>query len=179
MQTDLEGKITMRDTRFRGVRLIQLTGLLALAAFALAAFAQGWQQARAQNVGPLELTFLFRDGAMFNYSNGSGWKGIVGDKIDGGYGRQEKWSELFTRSNIRVVCAGQCPDALSRYDKSPQDKVVWKEGPPTAGGRIEVRCGDYHSCAVYQDDKRVHPNGDDSGGWGQVSYVELAPPAKP
>src|ERR1039458_5354864 len=91
MQTDLEGKITMRDTRFRGVRLFQLTGLLALAAFALAAFAQGWQQARAQNVGPLELTFLFRDGAMFNYSNGSGWKGIVGDKIDGGYGRQEKW----------------------------------------------------------------------------------------
>jgi hypothetical protein len=42
MQTDLEGKITMRDTRFRGVRLFQLTGLLALAAFALAAFAQGW-----------------------------------------------------------------------------------------------------------------------------------------
>jgi hypothetical protein len=48
MQTDLEGKITMRDTRFRGVRLIQLTGLLALAAFTLAAFAQGWQQARAK-----------------------------------------------------------------------------------------------------------------------------------
>ena len=179
MQTDLEGKITMRDTRFRGVRLIQLTGLLALAAFALAAFAQGWQQARAQNVGPLELTFLFRDGAMFNYSNGSGWKGIVGDKIDAGYGWERKWPDLFTRSNVRVVCARQCPDALSRYDKSPQDKVVWKEGPPTAGGRIEVRCGDYHSCAVYQDDKRVHPNGDDSGGWGQVSYVELAPPAKP
>src|SRR5450756_2284750 len=104
------GKITMRDTRFRGVRLFQLTGLLALAAFALAAFAQGWQQARAQNVGPLELIFLFRDGAMFIDRNGSGWKGIVGDKIDGGYGRQEKWSELFTRSNIRVVCAGQCPD---------------------------------------------------------------------
>ena len=35
------GEITMRDTRFRGVRLFQLTGLLALAAFALAAFAQG------------------------------------------------------------------------------------------------------------------------------------------
>jgi hypothetical protein len=131
----------MRDTRFRGVRLIQLTGLLALAAFTLAAFAQGWQQARAQNVAPLELTFVFRDGAMFNYSNGSGWKGIVGDKIDAGYGWERKWPDLFTRSNIRVVCAGQCPDALSRYDKSPQDKVVWKEGPPTVGGRIEVRCG--------------------------------------
>jgi hypothetical protein len=184
MQTDLEGKITMRDTRFRGVRLFQLTGLLALAAFALAAFAlaafaQGWQQALAQNVAPLELTFMFRDGAMFNYRNGSGWKGIVGDKIDAGYGWERKWPDLFTRSNVRVVCARQCPDALSRYDKSPQDKVVWKEGPPTVGGRIEVRCGDYHSCAVYQDDKRVHPNGDDSGGWGQVSYVELAPPAKP
>jgi len=147
----------MRDTRFRGVRLFQLTGLLALAAFALAAFAQGWQQARAQNVAPLELTFMFRDGAMFNYRNGSGWKGIVGDKIDAGYGWERKWPDLFTRSNVRVVCARQCPDALSRYDKSPQDKVVWKEGPPTVGGRIEVRCGDYHSCAVYQDDKRVHP----------------------
>jgi hypothetical protein len=169
----------MRDTRFRGVRLIQLTGLLALAAFTLAAFAQGWQQARAQNVAPLELTFVFRDGAMFNYSNGSGWKGIVGDKIDGGYAPQEKWSELFTRSNIRVVCAGRCPDALARYAESPQDKVVWKKGPPTVGGRIEVRCGDYHHCAVYQNGKVVYPSGGDGGGWGQVSYVELAPPAKP
>jgi hypothetical protein len=47
------------------------------------------------------------------------------------------------------------------------------------GGRIEVRCGDYHSCFVYQDGKVVYPSGGDGGGWGQVSYVELAPPAKP
>jgi hypothetical protein len=127
----------------------------------------------------MELTFMFRDGAIFNYVNGSGWKGIVGDKIDGGYARQEKWSELFTRSNIRVVCAGRCPDALSRYAESPQDKVVWKKGPPTVGGRIEIKCGDYHSCFVYQDGKVVYPSSNDGGGWGQVSYVELAPPAKP
>jgi hypothetical protein len=173
------GKITMKDTRFRGVRLIQLTGLLALAAFALAAFAQGWQQARAQSTRPMELTYVFRDGVMFNYSNESGWQGIVGDKIDAGYTWADKLPELFTRSNIRVVCAGRCPDKLYRYDESPQDKVVWKKGPPTVGGRIEIKCGNYHHCTVYQDDKRVHPNVGSDGDWEQVSYVELAPPAKP
>ena len=156
------------------VRPIRLAGLLALIILA-----QAWQQACAQNVAPLELTFVFRDGAMFNYVNGSGWKGIVGDKIDGGYARQEKWAELFTRSNVRVVCAGRCPDALSRYGESPQDKVVWKQGPPTVGGRIEIKCGEYHHCTVYQDDKPVHPNADYRGDWEHISYVELAPPAKP
>jgi hypothetical protein len=157
------------------VRPIRLAGLLALIILA-----QAWQQARAQNVAPLELTFVFRTGgATFNYVNGFGWKGIVGDAIDAGYGWTNKLPELFTRSNVRVVCAGQCPDTLNRYDASPQDKVVWKQGPPTLGGRIEIRCGEYHHCTVFQDDKRVHPNVGYGGDWEQVSYVELAPPAKP
>jgi hypothetical protein len=132
--------------RFRGGRLIRFIALLALAALA-----QGWQQACAQNVAPLELTLVFRGGAMFNYVNGSGWKGIAGDKIDAGYPWMEKWPELFTRANIRVVCAKRCPDNLYRYGEFPQDKVVWKEGPPTVGGRIEIKCGEYHHCIVYQD----------------------------
>ena len=116
---------------------IRLAGLLALINLA-----QEWQQARAQNVVPLE-------------------------------------PELFTRPNVRVVCAGRCPDTLNRYDASPQDKVVWKQGPPTLGGRIEIRCGEYHHCTVFQDDRRVHPNVGYGGDWEQVSYMELAPPAKP
>jgi hypothetical protein len=155
------------------VRPIRLAGLLALIILA-----QAWQQAHAQNVAPLELTFVFRGGAVFNYVNGSGWKGIVGDKIDGGYARQEKWLELFTRSNVRVVCFRRCPDNLYRYGESPQDKVVWKEDPPTVGSRIEIKCGDYHHCIVYQDDKRVHPNADYRGDWEHISNVELAPPEK-
>ena len=157
------------------VRPIRLAGLLALVILA-----QAWQQACAQNVAPLELTFVFRSGgATFNYVNGFGWKGIVGDAIDAGYGWTNKLPELFTRSNVRVVCAGRCPDTVNRYDTSPQDKVVWKQGPPTLGGRIEIRCGEYHHCTVFQDDKRVHPNVGYGGDWEQVSYVELAPPAKP
>jgi hypothetical protein len=146
---------------------------------ALAAFVPAWQQARAQNVRPMELTFVFREGTIFNYSNGTGWKGIVGDKIDAGYGWEKRLPELFTRSNIRVVCAGRCPDTVYRYGESPQDKVVWKQGPPTVGGRIEVRCGNYHYCTVFQDDKQVHSNVGPGGDWEQASYVELAPPAKP
>lgn len=157
-----------------GIRLIQLTGLLTLAAFAFV-----WQQARAQAIRPMELTYVFRDGVMFNYRNEIGWKGIVGDKIDADYTWANKLPELFTRSNIRVVCAGRCPDTVHRHGESPQDKVVWKEGPPTVGGRIEIKCGKNHHCTVYQDDKRVHPNVGSDGDWEQVSYVELAPPAKP
>jgi hypothetical protein len=164
----------MQGIRFRGGRLIQFMALLALAALV-----PGWQQACAQNVAPLELTFVLRGGPMYNYVNGMGWKGITGDKIDAGYPWMEKWPAFFTRANIRVVCTERCPDTLNRYGQSPQDKVVWKEGPPTVGGRIEVRCGEYHYCAVYQDDKRVHPNADYRGDWHQVSYVELAAPAKP
>ncbi len=160
----------MRGTRFRGVRLIRLAGLLALAAFA--------QPANAQNVAPLHLTFVFRGGAMFDYVNGSGWKGIVGNKIDAGYPWMDKFPALFTRSNISLVCAGRCPDALDRYSNPRQDKVIWKQGSPTVGGRIEVRCGEYHHCTVFQDDKPVHPNAGNRGDWEQVSYVELAPPAK-
>ncbi len=157
------------------VRPIRLAGLLALVTLA-----QALQPVRAQNVAPLELTFVFRNGgAMFNFVNGRGWKGIVDDTIDAGYTWRNKFPELFTRSNVRVVCAGQCPDAFNRYAQSPQDKVVWKEGPPTVGGRIEIRCGEYHHCTVYQDDKPVHPNADYRGDWEKVSYVELAPPAKP
>ncbi|HEY1475480.1 MAG TPA: hypothetical protein VGF53_15500 [Pseudolabrys sp.] len=47
------------------------------------------------------------------------------------------------------------------------------------GGRIEVRCAGYHYCAVYQDGKPAHPNADYQGDWHQVSYVEMAAPAKP
>jgi hypothetical protein len=157
------------------VRPIRLAGLLALVILA-----QAWQQARAQNVAPLEPTFVFHTGgATFNYVNGFGWKGIVGDTIDAGYGWTNKFPELFNRANVRVVCAGQCPDAFNRYAQSPQDKVVWKQGPPTVGGRIEIKCGEYHHCIVYQDDKPVHPNADYRGDWEKISYVELAPAAKP
>lgn len=151
-------------------RLLGLAAALALAAFA--------QPAKAQNVAPLHLTFVFRGGVMFDYVNGSGWKGIAGDKIDAGYSWMNKYPDLFTRANISMVCAGRCPDKINRYSDPRQDKVVWKQGSPTVGGRIEVRCGEYHRCSVFQDDKPVHPNVTRDGDWDQVSYVELAPPAK-
>lgn len=154
---------------------------VARVAAALLAFS-GCSAALAQNVAPFGFTAVVENGVQIYVNLGGGdlWRGVDADRVDvANFGRwltglaswQDPNSRFIPRHKVRYLCPEHCRRDVFFGETPRQDSVFWKDGTKTTG-RIEVRCGDYNRCFIFQDGVSSHkPN-----EWEAVDYLFVAPP---
>ncbi|MBV9633955.1 MAG: hypothetical protein JO163_14805 [Methylobacteriaceae bacterium] len=142
--------------------------------------------AHAQNVAPFGFTLVMNEVQIYiNLGGAGGWTGITEEGVDDGGRLKDLVKGVETRGNrsfvpramVQYVCSERCSSNFFG-DEPKEDTVFWKDGSQTTG-RIEVRCGEYNRCFVYQDGKPRHPKASYEGDWPRVKYMYLAKSAKP
>ena len=142
--------------------------------------------ALAQNVAPFGFTLVMNEVQIYiNLGGAGGWRGISDEGVDDAGILKDLIKGIVTAENRsfvpRAMVQYVCPEHCSKnfFGEEPkQDTVFWKDGSQTTG-RIEVRCGEYNRCFVYQDGKPRHPKASYEEDWPRVNYIYLAKSAKP